>query len=423
MKKFALVVYAALALVGCSHPGEAPATPDASPVNVQVVTVEPSQLAGEMQYSGTVKARRQAVLATKLPGRITFLKAEEGDIVSAGSVVAEVDVSDMVARTQQAVAGRDSAQAGLQQTQAAYQQARQGVAQAKAQLMALAQQRGEAQARLDLARKDYQRYQGLAQEGAVPRQRADQALSELRVAQSRMDQLGSQIVAGQVGIRESQAGVTQAQSSIARSQAGLAEAEAGIQASSSDLAYGQVRAPFRGVVVEKNAYQGELNTPGRPLLKIQDMDSLEVSLSLPESTLERVQPGARLTAQVPALKQAVNLKVRQIVASTDPASRTFEVRLSLLNPPAQLFPGSFVRVALPQAPRKALILPLQAVVVRGQLEGAFVVGSQGQAEFRLLQLGSPVAGGREVLSGLEPGEKVVMSPGEGFKDGQKVSSQ
>jgi RND family efflux transporter MFP subunit len=224
-----------------------------------------------------------------------------------------------------------------------------------------------------------------------------------------------------VGIRQSQAGVSQAQSTISRSQAGIFEAEAGVRASSSDVAYGQIRAPFRGVVVEKNAYQGELNSPGRPLLKIQDLDSLEVSLALPESTLDRVQPGTLLRAQVPSLHKDVQLKVRQIVASTDPTSRTFEVRLRLLNPPAQLFPGSFVRVALPQAARPLLLLPVEAVAQRGQLEGAFVIDAQGQVEFRLLQLGSPQDGKREILSGLEAGERVVLSPPEGLQDGHKVS--
>lgn len=421
MKKLSLAVCVAWALAGCGHPDGVTPSPGASPLAVSILTVEPRRLTAENYYSGTVKARRQAVLSTKLPGRITYLKAEEGDVVSAGSLVAEVDVSDLLARTEQAEAGRDSALAALQQTRASHRQAVESVAQARAQLETLHQQRGEAGARLELARKDYQRYQSLAQQGAIPRQRADQAMSELRVAESKVQQLGSQIVAAQVGIRQSLAGVNQAQSQIFRSQAGISEAEAGIRASASDLNYGRVEAPFRGVVVEKNAYQGELNTPGRPLLKIQDLDSLEVSLALPESALEQVQPGTRLTAEVPSLKARVNLKVRQIVASTDTASRTVEVRLSLLQSPPRLFPGTFVRVALAQSARPALILPLQAIVTRGQLEGAFVVNDQSVAEFRLLQLGSPLAGGREVLSGLEAGEKVVQSPPESMPDGQKVS--
>lgn len=403
-------------LMGCGRSVPTGSSSPTAAVAVSAVTVVEQKQAGQSLYPGTVKARRQAILATKLPGRITFLKVEEGDMVAAGSLVAEVDVSDLEARAQQAVAGRDSATAALQQSQAGFTQSQQGVAQARSQLNALVQQQSEAQARLELARKDEQRFRGLAQEGAVPRQRAEQALTELKVAQSRMAQLQGQILSSRVSIRQSQAGVAVAQSTVARSQAGISEAQASILASQSDLAYGRVLAPFRGVVVEKNAFEGELNTPGRPLVKLQDLDSLEVSLVLPESLLEQVQPGTQLKAEAPALHQKLDLKVRQIVASTDPASRSVEVRLALSHAPRQLFPGSFVRVSIPQPARSRLVLPPGVLVQRGQLDGVFVV-SQGQAEFRLVQMGA--AG--EVLSGLEAGEQVISAPPETLQDGQKVT--
>ena len=420
MKKRLLIGWAALLWAGCGRQAAVPSVPPVDPMAVRVASVEVRQLRSETSFPGTVKSRRQAVLATKLPGRITFLQAEEGDVLSAGSVVAQVDVSDLEARTAQAAAGRDSAVAALQQSEAGLQQSRQSVAQAQAQWKTLLDQRSEAGARLELARKEEQRYRSLAKEGAVPRQRADQALTELRVAESRVAQLQGQIVGAQVGIRQSKAGVAQAQSTIARSRAGISEAEAGIRAASSDLDYGTVRAPFRGVVVEKSAYQGELNTPGRPLVKIQDLDRLEVSLTLPEARLEQVQTGRILQAQIPSLNRNLALKVRQVIASADPATRSFEVRLTPLQPPPKLLPGTFVKVLLPQSARSILVLPSHALVRRGQLEGAFVLG-QGTVEYRLLQLGATFPEGREVLSGLQSSEQVVLDPPETLQDGQKVT--
>jgi len=422
VKKTLLVSWVALLWAGCSRHAAVPPAGSANPVSVRLASVEARQLRSETSFPGTVKSRRQAVLATKLAGRITYLQAEEGDVLSAGSVVAQVDVSDLEARTAQASAARDSALAALQQSEAGLQQSRQGVAQAQAQWKTLLDQRAEAEARLELARKDEQRYRGLAKEGAVPRQRADQALTELRVAQSRAAQLQAQLTGAQVGIRQSQAGVAQARSTIARSQAGISEAEAGIRAASSDLDYGTVRAPFRGVVVEKNAYQGELNTPGRPLLKIQDLDRLEVSLTLPEGRLEQVHAGGHLQARIPSLNSKLDLKVRQVIASADPATRSFEVRLTPIQAPARLLPGTFVQVQLPQPARSLLVLPSHALVQRGQLEGAFVV-ADGVVEYRLLQLGATFPEGREVLSGLQPAEQVVLDPPESLQDGQRVTSR
>lgn len=157
MKKRLLIGGAALLWVGCSHQPPNPQVSPVTPVSVRTATVEVRQMGADADYPATVKSRRQAVLATKLPGRITYLQAEEGDLLSAGSVVAEIDVADLEARTAQAVAGRDSALAALQQSQAGYEQSMQSVA----------------------------------------RQRADQAATELRVAQSRVEQLQGQISAAQ----------------------------------------------------------------------------------------------------------------------------------------------------------------------------------------------------------------------------------
>lgn len=410
-------------MAGCgkSH-APATATPSGPAVSVNTATLQSHKVTGDTSFPASVRSRRQAVLATKLPGRILYLQAEEGDVLSAGSVAVEIDTSDLLARTQQAQAGRESAVAARGQSEAGLQQSQQAVAQSQAQLKTLLNQRQEANARLQLAQKDELRYRGLAQEGAIPRQRADQALADLQVAQSRVQQLQAQINSAQVGIRQSQAGVSQAQSALVRTQAGISEAEAGVQVAASDLSYGTIRAPFRGVVVEKSAWQGELNTPGRPLLKLQDLDQLEVTLNLPESRLEQVQQGQLLAAEVPSLKRKLQLKVRQIVAATDPSTRSFTVRLSLLDSPRQLLPGTFVRVSLPEPSRALLVLPEAAIAQRGQLEGAFVI-SQGLAEFRLLQLGKHLSDGREVLSGVQAGEEVVLKPSDTLQDGQKVQTQ
>ena len=230
MKRTVIMAALGIWIAGCgkSHPA-ATATPSGPPISVNTTTLQSHKVTGDTSFPGSVRSRRQAVLATKLPGRILYLQAEEGDILSAGSVAVEIDTSDLLARTQQAQAGRESAVAARGQSEAGLQQSHQAVAQSEAQLKTLLNQRQEASARLQLAQKDELRYRGLAQEGAIPRQRADQALADLQVAQSRVQQLQAQITSAQVGIRQSQAGVSQAQSALVRTQAGISEAEAGVQ--------------------------------------------------------------------------------------------------------------------------------------------------------------------------------------------------
>jgi len=372
---------------------------------------------------GTVKARREATISSKLPGTILFLQGEVGDTLSAGSIVAEIDVESIRAQVNQAQAGRDSAQAQVGQAQAALAQAQAGLRRTQEQIPLLERKRSEIEARRRLAKSDFERFRYLAQEGAVPQQQAQRAETDFRVAQAQMEQLESQIRAAQLAIQEGRAGVIQALRGIERNQAGVSEAEAGIQVRASDLGYSQVRAPFRGFVVEKFANQGEINLPGRPILKIQDLASLEVVVSVPEALVDRIRIGGEHVVECPALGQNLPTKVRQIVTSSDPASRTFEVRLRLLKDHPQLFPGMYVRLNLPEAPHQAVVVAKKGIVQRGQLEGVFVVSDGQTAQFRIVQPGATHGQEVEVLAGLEGGEKVVLSPPEALQDGRKVQSK
>lgn len=390
------------------------------PLKVRIQVVTPALVATSIDYAATVKARRQAVLSTKLHGLITDLQVEEGDVVTRGQVLAYVDATDLKARTDQAQAGVVAAQAGFGQAQAGRDQAQQAVAQAQAQFIVLGQQQGEAKARVQVAQKDAERYERLAQEGAVPRQQAEHARAELLVARSRQAALNSQLKAAQVAIDQAQTGVARAQSTETFAAAQVELAAAGVNLSSADLAYAQVLAPFRGVVVEKLAFEGELNTPGRPLLRLQDLDSLEVVVSVPEAGLKALeQPGA-LSGFAPALKQELKLALREVVASTDPLSRSVQVRLKLGDAPFGLLPGSYVRVSVKQPPERLLRVAAANVVQRGHLEGVFVVSATGKAQFRLLQLSEPQDGFREVLSGLKAGETIVIEPTEEVSDGREL---
>lgn len=406
-----------LATVGCSPApkGQAPVEV-AAPVAVKLASVTSEATSRATTLSGTFRSKREATLSSKLTGRISYLKAEVGDTVSSGATVCEIDTSDIQSRVDQAQASRQSAAAAVSQAQSGEAQATAAIAAARAQLDVLQRQRSELEARLELAQREAQRYSFLSREGAVPREKAEMAISDLRVAQSRKEQLGQQIEAAKVAIRQAEAALGVAQSGTQKARAAVLEADAGLAASASDLSYGKVVAPFRGIVVEKLAHDGELNTPGRPLIKLQDVQNLELWLTVPETQLEQIQSSSSLQAEVPSLKRKVSCKLKQVIASTDPSSRTFQVRFVALDAPSTLFPGTFAKVQIAEKTSKTLKLPEGALVHRGQLEGVFVARSD-KAEFRLVQLGAD----GEILSGLSAGDQVVVQPPESLQDGQAIT--
>jgi RND family efflux transporter MFP subunit len=194
-------------------------------------------------------------------------------------------------------------------------------------------------------------------------------------------------------------------------QAAVAEAEA-------MLTYGRITAPISGVVARKDAETGDLAMPGKPLLRLENPASLRLEAEVPASVLARVKAGDSLAVRVEAVGVELMGKVSEIAPLADPATRSVRVRLDLPPTPG-LLPGQFGRVALPLAEAEVLIVPPASLVRRGQLDLVFIV-RDGTAQMRLVRVGRTLAGGVEILAGLNPGESVVVQGATELVDGQGV---
>ena len=197
-------------------------------------------------------------------------------------------------------------------------------------------------------------------------------------------------------------------------QAAEAEAEA-------MLGYVEVLAPFDGVVAKKWAEVGDLASPGKPLLEIEDPSRLQLEADVPEGVASQIQPEARLAIRVESLKGELEGTVREIAPTADPASRTLRVKLDLPRT-AGLMPGQFARLAVPIGQSNSVRVPVSAVVLRGQLEIVFVVVHQ-RAQLRLVKTGAKIGEAVEILAGLEAGESVVVGGAARLADGQPVEAR
>jgi multidrug efflux system membrane fusion protein len=224
---------------------------------------------------------------------------------------------------------------------------------------------------------------------------------------------------------------------VARARAGLAEAEAAadlaereaerardlhavdaarraLAAAEAQRTYGDVVAPFDGVVVARHADPGDLAAPGMPLLVVERVDSLRVDASLPESDVDAVPVGSAVL--VVSGGDTLSARVRSVVPE-DPRRRTFGLRVHLAAG-GSLQAGRFARVHYGAQTRQAVWLPAEAIVERGQLRGAWIVQAD-RVLLRWLRLGQAVDGGVEVLSGLMPGDVVAI--GDGLRDGARLA--
>ncbi|UCG86382.1 MAG: efflux RND transporter periplasmic adaptor subunit [Gemmatimonadota bacterium] len=247
---------------------------------------------------------------------------------------------------------------------------------------------------------------------AVNRAKAEAALRAARAARdeavrqsARMDTLYSMDVVPLVQRDAARLGLTQAESQLALAEATLSEVEAADR-------YAAIQAPFDGAIAARNINEGDLAAPGMPLMTIEATGAREAVVSVPADVAAHVEVGSLLTVSTGS-GLSTGAPVTAVASGADPMTRTVQVRASL---PADWPTGVAVTALVPAGTRMGIAIPQRAVVRRGQLTGVRVVTEQGEL-IRWVRLGRTVATATtgddteeprvEVLSGLQPGERIV----------------
>ncbi|HVB46888.1 MAG TPA: efflux RND transporter periplasmic adaptor subunit [Burkholderiales bacterium] len=202
----------------------------------------------------------------------------------------------------------------------------------------------------------------------------------------------------------------------ARSQ--VAAARAAVDMAHAQSAYAEIRAPFAGVIVERDAEAGDLATPGRTLLVMEDPARLEVRAQVDEATYAALAPDQ--TVPVRSGANLIEAKLAQRVPAGDPLSHTHLIKLAL-PPGAPVASGGYVMLEVPLGTRQALVVPASAVVTRAGIAGVFVVSADGAAQFRLVREGASGPAGIEIQAGLSAGETIVQAPDERIENGTRIA--
>jgi RND family efflux transporter MFP subunit len=241
------------------------------------------------------------------------------------------------------------------------------------------------------------------------RHRVEQAQEAVRSAQATLEQAQSdfrrdkplfdQQVITPYDFEHTQTNLKTAEANLKRLEQAEREAEV-------NLTYAVIHSPFDGVIVDKQADLGDLAAPGKPLFTLYEQGRLWLEANVPEELMAHVRLGNPMTVHIDATEREMQGRVAEIVPSSDPASRTEIVRIHL-NPTEGLVPGMFGRLMIPLAPEPVLTIPESALIRAGQLTMVEVV-REGAIERRTVQLGRVIEGQYEVLSGLTPGEIVVL---------------
>ncbi|MFQ5751347.1 MAG: efflux RND transporter periplasmic adaptor subunit [bacterium] len=191
------------------------------------------------------------------------------------------------------------------------------------------------------------------------------------------------------------------------------------------LKYTNLTSPFDGVITRKLIEVGDLANPGQPILEIENMNLVKIVVQVPESEVQNLKVGMPVGIRVQASNIGANGKsfagtIHKIVPAADPMSRQFEMQVLTENPDHRIKSGMFARISVGNSGKSTLVVPEQAVFQRGQLDGLFVVDSESKARLRWVRTGREYNHLIEILSGLNPGEQVVVEGASSLLDGQSV---
>ncbi len=190
----------------------------------------------------------------------------------------------------------------------------------------------------------------------------------------------------------------------ARLQAALA----GLAAARQGVDYTEIRAPYSGVVGKRLVQVGEAVHPGMPLMSGLSLNLLRVDTNVPQSAVFQVSRLKQAAVYV-GDKRIEATKITIFPEAATPSS-TFRARLDL--PPAalDLAPGMYVKVGLVIGTASRLLIPAAALVVRSEVTSVYVIDSKGRVSLRYVRPGHRFGDRIEILSGLEPGERIALDP-------------
>jgi RND family efflux transporter MFP subunit len=377
-------------------------------VEVARATVESGSSGLEvLTATGYVVAHRKAAVSPKISGRLEYLGVDTGSTVKSGQIIARLEHRDLDAQLADARGSLSNWQAAQSQAEAELEQARASLAQSQA---------NRQKSKLDLDRQSR-----LLKDGVVSRADFDNATAQAEVDEA--------------NVRAAQALIRAGQFKVAAAAAQIASAQARIGVMQAQIEYANIRAPFDGLVVSKDAEVGETVAPAifggtstrGSVVTIVDPDTLEVEADINESNISKITMGLPAEITLDALgAEKLAAQTYKVVPTADRQKSTVKVKVRFDKVDARILPDMSAKITFIQKDPQAashqaarVTVPKSAVQQReGKTIVLVLTGDRMQSQ--AVTVGSEFGDRVEIRQGLAGGETLVLKGGETLSDGARV---
>ncbi|MEW6087633.1 MAG: efflux RND transporter periplasmic adaptor subunit [bacterium] len=431
-------------------------------IPVKVASFTRGPIKRTLSTSGDIKPIAEANITAKIGGEIKEVFAEEGDKLEKGSVLLKID--DFHAKKE-----KERAEASLIGASARYQYAQEtaektvavqlkdaeaNLKTAKAamelickgardeEIKQIKSEKDSAEAVLNNIKGNYDRVKNLWDNKLVSQQEWEKIQTELKTAQSKFDAVSEQYNILVKGARDEDIKKAEAQVDKATAAYELAkqlydskswykdlksasafskEAQASFDLASKAVDDTEIKAPFSGTIMKKNANIGENIKPEQVVFSIMDFSKIKVEANIAEANITEIKAGQAVNIKLDAYPGKVfHGKVNLISPGIDSKNRTAKIEILAPNEDNLIRPGMFAQVEIITKENfNANILPRESLVEKEEKKGVFVV-ENGTAIFKNVQAGTVTDEKFEVLSGINKNDKVVVKGVSDLWDGIKV---
>ena len=379
-------------------------------VSVKVAKVEKETIATPVTAVGTIWPREKADVGAKISAQIKSMALLKNKLVHAGDVIAVLESRDLQAQRAEAVAALNEARANerslvtgtIPKTNAEDQKA----------LL-------DARAKVNNARATYERRRVLFEKGGISKKDLEASQLELTTAEDEL-RLEEQTVALRVHSLNP--------NDRALAAARTAQAQQRVATLDAQLSYATIRSPITGIVTDQFQYEGEFASAGGKLVTIADTSTVIVKAPFSDTAVAQLKTGDTATV-VPTDTSAEEMhgQVTLLGRSSDPASRTVEVWVTLGNDDGKLRANGAAQVTIAANSKDdAIVVPASAVTLEtsNATEGTvMVVDDQNVAHETKVTIGIRTPDKVEIVEGLKGGETVVIEGNYALPDGTKVEPQ
>ncbi len=353
-----------------------------------VVTVGVAPHGGYVILGGSVIPLKEVTLAAQMPGRVVTIAGEEGDEFKAGAELVRINDDDLQAKKQAAEAHLSSSQNAMQNAQVQYNR-----------------------------------------ELWNPRVYNPRPMAGMGMP-SMFDGFfdDNEFMPGNNGNKsiERHADLVTQGTQVSSARSRITEAESGLRAINAKLRDTKAIAPFDGVIMQKLVEIGDTVQPGQPLIVFSYSKYLRIQVEVPARLMPGLTKGMVVPARLDVGNTQINARVALIAPIADNKQHTVTVKFDL----PEGVPGGagmYAEVMIPDvsSPTRALpVIPKSAISQRGSLPSVKVLDENNVPKMRLIRTGIEIGNNNiVVLSGLEPGERILTSGNEVKKSAIPWGSQ